>query len=322
VFCPFVCVQIWKIFGGTKLQVQKMKDWELLAAVGAFIGVDVIINAVWMATAGMKAVEMVVDPDRPYYNYYTCDYAGAEGPIYLHLAIKGGILLLGVALTWAVRNTPSQFNESTLIGLSIYNVSFVIAFIVPIIAVGLGGRRTVYLIRAYAIMFVVLTTLGLLYIPKLLNLAEANMVTHTNTHTHIGGGGGGGMRRVRVDHTETGAVETRAPPSGMSGRTPEQRTPLAQPAPSPPLHARPSPLTGGSGAPMEHTIGTIASVQVDDEVYSIAPPESGNPISNFDPSMVTDLASEGGQSIPIDRSHRSKYAFEALPEEPVYTEDL
>ena len=65
-----------------------------------------------------------------------------------------------------------QFNESLLIALSIYNTSFVVCFIVPIIALGLGGRRTTYLIRGFAVIFVAMSTLSLLFVPKLVNLCR------------------------------------------------------------------------------------------------------------------------------------------------------
>ena len=130
-----------------------MKDTELLLAVGAFVLVDVVINAAWIGAAGMAAVRVRVDPDRPAYDYWQCDYSDSMGAVVAHLALKGGLLLFGVALTYSVRNTPSQFNESTLIGLAIYNTAFVIAFIVPVLAVGLGGRETTFQLRAYAIIF-------------------------------------------------------------------------------------------------------------------------------------------------------------------------
>ena len=180
VFCSLFIktFRIWKIFHGKKLQVQKMKDSDLLVTLGVFVFIDIVINAVWQGAVGMNAREMVVDPERPAYNYMTCDFEDGIGAIATHLALKGGMLLFGTFLTYAVRNTPSQFNESTLIGISIYNVSFVVTFIIPIISAGLGGRHTVYLIRAYAIMFVVLTTLGLLYIPKMFAITDKNLVNN------------------------------------------------------------------------------------------------------------------------------------------------
>ena len=181
--------RLWRIFFGKKLQVLKIRDIELLGWVGAFVLVDIIINAAWAGTAGMATKLVVTDPIRPGRSYLQCDYSDAMGAVYAHVAIKAGTLLIGMALTWAVRNTPSQFNESTLIGIAIYNVSFVICFVLPILSADLGGRKTIYLIRNFAVMFVALSTSGLLYLPKLLMLNRGgNFVTKVDgpqLHTHL-----------------------------------------------------------------------------------------------------------------------------------------
>ena len=162
----------------------KLRDWELLAAVACFVLVDVIINAAWMGVYGMKATRVTVDPLRPVYDYMTCHYEVAQDLIILHLALKGGMLLFGVGITYAVRNTPSSFNESTLIGLAIYNITVCGAFGVPIVAVGLGGRLTTYLVRAFIIMFVSLSTCCLLYLPKIFILNR-----RSDQLTKMNGGG-------------------------------------------------------------------------------------------------------------------------------------
>lgn len=200
--------RVWKIFHGSKLQVLKMKDSELLMYVGAFVLMDIIINAAWTGAIGMDTRLVVVDVNRPSKNYLTCDYDQADGAIYTHVALKGLMLLAGVVLTWNVRNVPSSFNESVSIGVAIYNCSFVVCFIIPIISAELGGRETTFLIRAFAIMFVVTSTLCLLYIPKMMNLASANGVQR---HDAKGVGSGVGTRILSSEgtHTKTGeAVKT------------------------------------------------------------------------------------------------------------------
>ena len=53
------------------------------------------------------------------------------------------------------------------VGICIYNVSVTICFVLPILSADLGGRNSTYLIRAFAILFVCLTSVLILYIPKL-----------------------------------------------------------------------------------------------------------------------------------------------------------
>lgn len=89
---------------------------------------------------------------------------------------------------------------------SIYNVTFILAFVIPILGVGLGGRRTVYLVRDFAVMFVSMSTLALLYVPKMMMLmaggkagaGAAGATDGNNTTSPVGNARGG-----RVVHNIT-----------------------------------------------------------------------------------------------------------------------
>jgi hypothetical protein len=185
--------RIWRIFGRKQLQVLKMRDQDLLLAVGAFILIDVIINAAWLGAGGLKSSRVTVDPDRPAYDYLHCETTTTDlGAIAAHLAIKGGMLLFGVVLTYSVRNVPSQFNEAIWLGVALYNTVFILSFGLPIIASGVGGRTSVYLIRGFLIIFVACSTIGLLYIPKILVLVNksgdaSGFVTKIGGTTTMGG---------------------------------------------------------------------------------------------------------------------------------------
>jgi len=120
---------------------------------------------------------------RPSYNYLQCNWSDGTGYVYAHVVLKGALLLCGAVLAYAVRNVPSAFNESSLIALAIYNTTFIIAFIVPILAVGLGGRITGMLLRGYVILFVAVSTAALLYLPKLILLRKSAAARYVNNTT-------------------------------------------------------------------------------------------------------------------------------------------
>jgi hypothetical protein len=161
-----------RILGQKHLVVSKLTDRELLLALFGFVLVDVVINAAWQGRGGMLATRVYVDPHRPAYDYWTCDFASSRPAVYTHLATKGLLLLAGSALAWAVRGAPAAFNESIGIAAAIYNASAIVVFVVPILAAQLGGRNTVLLLRAYSIMFVALSTLTLIYGPKAIQLLK------------------------------------------------------------------------------------------------------------------------------------------------------
>ena len=97
--------------------------------------------------------------------------------------VKCATLFVGVLLAYAVRNAPSQFNEATLLSICIYNVSVLLMFIVPLVHAGVGGRLTLYLIRAFAVIFISVTTLMVFFIPK--SLALRTRIANTPAMTQI-----------------------------------------------------------------------------------------------------------------------------------------
>lgn len=76
------------------------------------------------------------------------------------------------------------------------SVSFIICFILPIIAVGLGGRTTVFMIRAFAIIFVSLSTIALLFVPKFRFLGGGQYAAG-NTTMKKGGLVGGANTQIK-----------------------------------------------------------------------------------------------------------------------------
>ena len=179
--------RIWRIFKKQKLTVIRIRDWDLFKVVLGFLLVDLILNITWQAADGMPAVLVIPDRLRPKYNYYQCDFSSdvAATFVFLHLAIKAGIVFFGILLTWAVRNVPSTFNDSLLLTGCIYNISFVACFVIPILATGVGGRQTTFLVRAFAIMFVALSTQLLLYAPKLYFISMSDSVMKLENATHL-----------------------------------------------------------------------------------------------------------------------------------------
>lgn len=161
--------RIWSIFDPkAKLQVRRVVDWDLVKVVLVFVGIDILLNSIWQGVGGMQSVLVVDDPLRPAKNYFKCEYAPVSlGFVYTHVAIKGMCLFVGIALTYGIRHVPSNFNDSSVLAVCIYNVSFVVCFVIPIVVQGLGGREATYMIRNYAIMFVSMVTYMLLYAPKL-----------------------------------------------------------------------------------------------------------------------------------------------------------
>lgn len=148
----------------------RMRDVDLLMAVGLFVTIDIVINTAWHIAIGMETKTIVYDPIRPMYNRIVCDYADSNPFIFTHLALKFALLLFGIILTWLVRSAPTIFNESSFIAICMYNIMVVLMFLVPMEFTSVGGYEYGWFIRAAAIIFVCISTVSVLYIPKLANI--------------------------------------------------------------------------------------------------------------------------------------------------------
>jgi hypothetical protein len=158
--------RIWKIFSSGKLVVQKIPTRELLNWVSLVLLADIIINAVWTGSGDIKAGYVQVDPWRPAKDYMTCSTSASAPYLAAHVALKGLMILAGMVLSYAVRKTPSLYNESVYIMISIYNIAVVSAFALPLIITSANGRETAFAIRAYAVMFIGAGTASVMFVPK------------------------------------------------------------------------------------------------------------------------------------------------------------
>ena len=81
------------------------------------------------------------------------------------------ILLLGGFVTIISRNIPSQFNESKLIAISIYNLVFLAAVIIPVFLVLQHYNPFIaWILRTLAIIYAFSATMLLQFVPKIVGI--------------------------------------------------------------------------------------------------------------------------------------------------------
>ena len=77
-------------------------------------------------------------------------------------------MLVGIILTFAIRNVPSKFNEAKLIAISIYNITLLGVIVNPVFLI---LRYTIpfvaWIIRTSVIIYVFTATLWLQFLPKI-----------------------------------------------------------------------------------------------------------------------------------------------------------
>ena len=183
IFAPLFskAYRIYRIFGRRKLKVVKLTNRKLLAGVAAAIIADIIYLIVWHAVAPPTVITI------PQFTtpasgagglittfYGTCAYADASSHFFQAVAV-GKLLMLaaGVMLAFGTRQVTSQFNESKIIGFCIYNLVFAIGIIIPILLVINAIGDTANLLLLFLLAEITYTTLGLLFVPKLLSFYAA-----------------------------------------------------------------------------------------------------------------------------------------------------
>src|SRR5690606_30831593 len=115
--------RIQAIFQGARqLRVLHLSDLGLSLWVALCVLIDVLLNSIWHGAAGFPTRTVVPDPHRPAFNYVECDYShpAARAITWIHVALKAGMLLIGIGLTYMVRNAPSKYNDATPLSFAIY----------------------------------------------------------------------------------------------------------------------------------------------------------------------------------------------------------
>ena len=111
---------------------------------------------------------------KDHYVCYTGGFTGYPGGYVffsIFVAYSAFILLLGAILCVLIRNVPSQFNESKLIAISIYNLVFLSVVVVPVYMVLNSYEPFVaWIIRTCAILYAFTATMILQFLPKIIGI--------------------------------------------------------------------------------------------------------------------------------------------------------
>jgi hypothetical protein len=244
--------RIYRIFDVKQLTVLRMPTSQLAMLLAAVIGVDLVLNAIWTGTGGTAVALLVPDEFRPANNTYVC-HTGKSAPfLAAHVAIKGLMTIVGMLLSWKVRNVDPTFNEAFHCMLVIYNLAMVSMFVVPMVATSVGGAKTAMLVQASAVVFISTVTATIMFVPKYASLNQApgaslqhanktymeNADNNTNSarvlsnrvtatagvvgSAHKGGSSRFGLRVSTHTHLPSslvGTLEAGTPPTGSDGGT-------------------------------------------------------------------------------------------------------
>ncbi|ORX48903.1 hypothetical protein BCR36DRAFT_353941 [Piromyces finnis] len=147
----------------------QVKDSNLIMYLCILLGIELTLVTIWSSAAGME-------PDVKKFtrsmHYYICKNTSSLGT-YIQtslIVINGLALVYGCYLVYKVKNVYSEYNESKVIGLSIYGI--VICMIILMFIVNIKGldHTTLFLIQSLMIILSADIILVFMFTPKLWKL--------------------------------------------------------------------------------------------------------------------------------------------------------
>lgn len=161
--------RVWRLYR-SPTEIKALKDWQLVIFVILSIVPVLILLVLWTGLATPTAMLQEASDNR---DHLLCSYGSVAGMagfyvfFFAIVAYLGLFLLFGVFLSIATRNVVSTFNESRLIAISIYNITFSSIVAIPIVFVLKENEPLItWIVLVTAFMYGFTATLLLQFFPK------------------------------------------------------------------------------------------------------------------------------------------------------------
>jgi len=156
-----------------KINIQ-VKDSYLILYLCIILGIELGLVTVWTVFGSMISDVREINDEIHYYDCQNVNKLGQSIQTIL-IIINAIALLYGCYLAYKVKNVYSEYNESKIIGLSIYGI--VICMIILFFIVSIDGLdiNTIFLIESLMIILSANIILIFMFTPKLWKLHVNNM---------------------------------------------------------------------------------------------------------------------------------------------------
>jgi hypothetical protein len=161
---------------------------QLTLIVLIVVGVEIVLCILVSAIANPSLTFVVRDLVRPSTNIPICSSGTAQFVLVIILAVYNALIIMyGIYLAIRVRVIPfSQYNESKIIGFSIYNAAFFTIIMFIIQASDATDRTALFVLMSFALFFGCLGTTAPLFISKYSQIRNPKMNSSPSS-TKMGG---------------------------------------------------------------------------------------------------------------------------------------
>ena len=164
--------RMWRIFR-VQFSREIISDIQLIALYVMMVLPAAIILILWTIISTPTA-KMEHRNGEDHWVCATGGFTGEPGGLiffFILVAYEGVVLIFAAFLCIVTRNVPSFFNESKLIAISIYNLGFLAAVIIPVFLVlQQYNPFAAWIVRTVAILYAFATTLLLQFVPKIVGV--------------------------------------------------------------------------------------------------------------------------------------------------------
>ena len=164
--------RIWKIFH-SPLKRTRITDIQLFIVWIIIMIPAFVIIILWTSISTPTA--MLKDIDGA--DHFICTTGGVTGEpgglvfFFIFVAYCAIILLIGALISILIRNVPTAFNESKLMTISIYNLGFLAAVIIPVFLIVQSINPFIaWILRTCAVLYAFSATMVLQFFPKLVGI--------------------------------------------------------------------------------------------------------------------------------------------------------
>ncbi|EPZ36966.1 GPCR, family 3 domain-containing protein [Rozella allomycis CSF55] len=169
-------VRLYRLFNIiSTTEGSKWTDSKVLL-LGSSLTIPVIfIVIIWNAVDSPSPVVKMGSSRHDY--YWTCSSSSPDNQITfltLILVYCGLILLMNLFMALKTRHVPAKFQETKILALSIYNVTMVLAFVIPMLVSNVLGFQASFLVKLFIIAYIAFFNLISSFLFKLFLIFSGN----------------------------------------------------------------------------------------------------------------------------------------------------
>eukprot|EP00455_Lapot_gusevi_P031335 TRINITY_DN3391_c0_g2_i2.p1 TRINITY_DN3391_c0_g2~~TRINITY_DN3391_c0_g2_i2.p1 ORF type:complete len:687 (-),score=107.34 TRINITY_DN3391_c0_g2_i2:260-2320(-) len=162
--------RLYKVFGNTELNVVVISNTELLRPILLMVCCEIAFVIIWSLSSPPRIVTFA-DANNEY-ELSSCSFLREWVFFLVFCLCQFSLLIFGSFLSVKLRKLPRRFNESVWVGLSIYNMTILSVFMLPLARFLETQALAHYIFCCLGVVVYVLSNLALLFGPKIIKVFQ------------------------------------------------------------------------------------------------------------------------------------------------------